>query len=41
MTLWSVKKKTVSFGDYVDYIDTVRNVRDYKVKYVVAICVFY
>ena len=43
MTLWSVKKnpyllETIS----VSYIDTVRDARDYKAKYVVADqCVFY
>ena len=36
MTLWSVKKTRTFWRQYDSSIDTIRNARDYKVKYVVA-----
>ena len=44
MTLWSAKKKNprvLELRQYVGYIDTVRHVRDYKGKYVVATSRFF
>ena len=41
MTLWSVKKTRILWRQYVGYIDTIRQARDYKVKYVVATSGFF
>ena len=41
MTVWSVKNPRIFWRQYIDYIDTVRHARDYKVKYFVATSGFF